>query len=181
MSKTKPIKEKKEKQEKTTKPVRLPRSVQQLIPVKRVFPDSIWQVGNNEFSQTWSFSDINYAVASLDDQRTILDSWGRVLNGLAADSRMKVTLVNSIFDKEANAGTLFLRKQHDGMDKYRAELNQVIMSKAQGSNGIVQQKFMTLTAKRKNITDARQFFGRARQKPEHRYAAPCVLHSFAGQ
>ena len=63
MSKTKPIKEKKEKQEKTTKPVRLPRSVQQLIPVKRVFPDSIWQVGNNEFSQTWSFSDINYAVA----------------------------------------------------------------------------------------------------------------------
>lgn len=29
MSKTKPIKEKKEKQEKTTKPVRLPRSVQQ--------------------------------------------------------------------------------------------------------------------------------------------------------
>ena len=52
MSKTKPIKEKKEKQEKTTKPVRLPRSVQQLIPVKRVFPDSIWQVGNNEFSQT---------------------------------------------------------------------------------------------------------------------------------
>ena len=161
MSKTKPIKEKKEKQEKTTKPVRLPRSVQQLIPVKRVFPDSIWQVGNNEFSQTWSFSDINYAVASLDDQRTILDSWGRVLNGLAADSRMKVTLVNSIFDKEANAGTLFLRKQHDGMDKYRAELNQVIMSKAQGSNGIVQQKFMTLTAKRKNITDARQFFGRA--------------------
>ena len=42
MNKTKPIKEKKEKQEKTTKPVRLPRSVQQLIPVKRVFPDSIW-------------------------------------------------------------------------------------------------------------------------------------------
>ena len=93
MSKTKPIKEKKEKQEKTTKPVRLPRSVQQLIPVKRVFPDSIWQVGNNEFSQTWSFSDINYAVASLDDQRTILDSWGRVLNGLAADSRMIIFLI----------------------------------------------------------------------------------------
>ena len=44
-----------------------------------------------------------------------------MLNGLAADSRMKVTLVNSIFDKEANAGTLFLRKQHDGMDKYRAD------------------------------------------------------------
>ncbi len=154
--------------------------MQQLIPVKRVFPDSIWQVGNNEFSQTWSFSDINYAVASLDDQRTILDSWGRVLNGLAADSRMKVTLVNSIFDKEANAGTLFLRKQHDGMDKYRAELNQVIMSKAQGSNGIVQQKFMTLTAKRKNITDARQF-SVVPEKPEHRYAASCVLYSFAGQ
>ena len=39
MSKTKPIKEKKAKQEQTTKPVRLPRSVQQLIPVKRALPD----------------------------------------------------------------------------------------------------------------------------------------------
>ena len=37
MNKTKPIKEKKEKQEKTTKPVRLPRSVQQ----QRIQPDMV--------------------------------------------------------------------------------------------------------------------------------------------
>ncbi|MDY3712004.1 MAG: TraE family protein [Agathobaculum sp.] len=143
------------------RPVRLPRSTQQLIPVRRVFPDAIWQLGAREYSKTWSFSDINYAVASIDDQTTILDGWGRVLNGLAADSRLKITLANRLFDKDSFAGTVFLKKKDDGLDKYRAEINRILMDIAKGSNGIVQEKFLTLTTSRKNIEEARAFFARA--------------------
>ena len=105
------------------RPVRVPRSVQQTIPIRRVFPDAVWQVGNTEFSKTWSFTDINYAVASLEDQRSILDSWGRVLNGLAADSRLKITLANRKFDKDSFSESIFLKRKDDGQDDYRAELN----------------------------------------------------------
>ena len=48
----------------------IPRSVQQSIPVKRIYGDGIWQVGRKH-SRTWRFSDVNYAAASEDDQRGI--------------------------------------------------------------------------------------------------------------
>ena len=40
----------------------IPRSVQQAIPIRRIWPDGIFQVGNR-FSKTFSFTDINYAIA----------------------------------------------------------------------------------------------------------------------
>ena len=36
----------------------IPRSVQQVIPVKRVWPDGVWMVGN-KYSKCWRFTDIN--------------------------------------------------------------------------------------------------------------------------
>ena len=40
-------------------PFRVPHSVQDAIPIRRVWPDGIFQVGNR-FSKTFSFTDINY-------------------------------------------------------------------------------------------------------------------------
>ena len=37
---------------------RIPRSVQQSIPIQRVFRDGIWQTGRNKDSRTWRFADI---------------------------------------------------------------------------------------------------------------------------
>lgn len=144
-----------------TRPVRLPKSVQQLVPIQRVYPDALWQVGAAEYSKSWSFTDINYAVASPEDQTSILDSWGRVLNSLAADSRLKITLANRLFNKDSLSSSIFYKKKDDGLDKYRGEMNRILMDKAKGSNGIVQEKFLTLTANRKNENEARMFFSRA--------------------
>lgn len=48
----------------------IPKSVQQVIPIKRVWPDGIWQVGI-KFSLCWKFTDINYAIASKDDKTSM--------------------------------------------------------------------------------------------------------------
>ena len=37
---------------------RIPRSVQDCIPIRRIWADGIFQVGH-QFSKTWSFTDIN--------------------------------------------------------------------------------------------------------------------------
>ena len=42
---------------------RIPRSVQDAIPIRRIFADGIFKVGNR-YSKTWSFTDINYAIAA---------------------------------------------------------------------------------------------------------------------
>lgn len=49
---------------------RVPRTVQQIIPIKRIWPDGIFLVGNN-YSKSWKFSDINYLVASPEDQESM--------------------------------------------------------------------------------------------------------------
>ena len=41
---------------------RIPRSVQAAIPIHPIYADGIFQVGN-QYSKTWSFTDINYAIA----------------------------------------------------------------------------------------------------------------------
>ena len=50
-------------------PFKIPRSVQQSIPIQRVFRDGIWQTGRSRYSRTWRFADINYSVASHEDHR----------------------------------------------------------------------------------------------------------------
>lgn len=45
---------------------KVPRKVQDLIPIKNIWPDGIFKVGN-KFSKSFRFSDINYLVASRED------------------------------------------------------------------------------------------------------------------
>ena len=47
---------------------KVPRKVQDLIPIKNIWPDGIFKVGN-KFSKSFRFSDINYLVASREDNK----------------------------------------------------------------------------------------------------------------
>ena len=46
---------------------KVPRSVQQAIPIQRIWPDGIFQQGT-KFSKTFRFTDINYYIASKDNK-----------------------------------------------------------------------------------------------------------------
>ena len=48
---------------------RIPRSVQQSIPIQKIYRDGIWQTGG-KFSRTWRFADINSAPSSTACQPT---------------------------------------------------------------------------------------------------------------
>ena len=59
---------------------KVPRRVQDLVPVQRIWPDGIFQVGPNKFSKTWKFSDINYQVASEEDKENMFLLYSDILN-----------------------------------------------------------------------------------------------------
>lgn len=48
----------------------VPRKVQDVIPVRRIWQDGIFLTGN-KFSKTYQFSDINYLVASREDKESM--------------------------------------------------------------------------------------------------------------
>ena len=71
---------------------KIPRSVQQSVPISRVWPDGILQVGNR-FSKCFAFSDINYAIASDEDKESAFYKYSDVLNALDSEN-VKITIHN---------------------------------------------------------------------------------------
>ena len=138
----------------------IPRSVQQSIPIKRIYRDGIWQVGGGKFSRTWRFADINYAAASQEDRRDIFMSYSEVLNSLPTDASAKITISNRHMNPEDFQNKILLKEKRDRLDLYRKELNQMIRAKVGNGNNLVQDKYITISTIRKNIEEARTFYSR---------------------
>lgn len=130
---------------------RIPHSVQQSIPIRRIFTDGIWQVGQ-KYSKTWRFSDINYAASSLDDRRSIFRSYGAVLNSLPTDATAKITIINRRLNPVDFQRTMLMPECSDGLDYYRGEYNQIILDKAAESNNLVQEKYITFGCPNREAT-----------------------------
>ena len=71
----------------------VPRKVQDVIPVRRIWPDGIFLVGN-KFSKTYKFSDINYLVASREDKESMFLTYSELLNSLDSGAVTKITINN---------------------------------------------------------------------------------------
>ena len=57
---------------------KVPRSVQQAIPIQRIWPDGIFQQGT-KFSKTFRFTDINYYIASKDNKTEMFLDYSELL------------------------------------------------------------------------------------------------------
>lgn len=137
----------------------IPRSVQQSIPIKRVYSDGIWLVGNKH-SRTWRFADVNYAAASDEDRRSIFLSYGSALNALPTDAAAKITIINRRLNPVDFKRTVLMAERGDGLDHYRAEYNRILTAKAAESNNLVQEKYITLSIQQRKIEDTRAYFRR---------------------
>ena len=138
---------------------RIPRSVQQSIPIKRIYKDGIFRV-SGRFSKTWCFFDINYAVASPEKQMELFLSYCGVLNSLPIDAGIKLTLVNRQLNRQEFSRNLLMAYRQDGRDYMRREYNGILLDKATGSNNLVQEKYITVSVAKRSIEEACTFFAR---------------------
>ncbi len=138
----------------------VPKSVQDAIPVKTIWQDGIFLVGKNKYSKCYKFSDINYAVASRDDKESMFLEYSEVLNSFDTGATTKITIMNRRLNKIDFEKTMIIPMANDNLDKYRKEYNKMLMSKISGANGIVQEKFITISVEKKSIEEARNYFSR---------------------
>ena len=138
----------------------LPKSVQDAIPIRRLWPDGVFQFGS-KFSKTIRFSDINYAIASKEDKTSMFLGYSELLNALDTGSTTKLTINNKRLNRQDFEQKILLPRQDDYLDGYRAEYNAMLMDKVtDSSNSVVQERYITLSVHRKNIEEARSFFDR---------------------
>ena len=155
---------------KDQEPYRVPKRVQDVIPIKCMWSDGIFLVGTR-YSKTFKFTDINYMVASQDAQKKLFLSYAALINSLDCSATTKITVNNRHLNRKNFADTVLMRLKNDYLDYYRMEYNDIIMSKATGGNGIIQEKYVTLSVCKKNIEDARAYFARAGAELTARFAA----------
>ena len=136
---------------------RIPKSVQQSIPVDCVYKDGIFRCGHL-FSKTWHFTDINYAVASDSDQLQMFLAHSALLNGLPTDAVAKIT----VFNRQICTKSLsdMVMPSNEEYPAYTKELNELLSDKMAESNNIIHDKYITVSSDKKNIEETRTFFYR---------------------
>ena len=150
---------------------KVPRSVQDAIPIRRIWPDGIFCFGST-YSKTIRFSDINYAIASKEDKTAMFLGWSELLNALDAGSVTKITINNKRVDRQDFERTILIPPQGDGLDGYRKEYNDMLTGKVtDASNSVVQERYLTLSTHRKDVGEARTFFDRVSGEVSRRLSA----------
>ena len=139
--------------------LRIPRSVQQSVPIRCIYSDGMWHCGTKH-SRTWRFSDINYIAASEDDRRNIFASYSAVLNSLPTDALTKITIVNHRLNPAEFEKRILLKERGDGLDHYREEANEILLERATASNNLVQEKYITLSIPARKPDASRAYFRR---------------------
>jgi hypothetical protein len=137
----------------------VPKGVQQAIPIRTIWPDGIFRVGN-KFSKTFRFEDINYAVASKEDKEAMFLCYSELLNSFDSGATTKITINNRRLNKADFESSILIPLKGDRLDEYRREYNQMLLDKATGANSIVQDKYVTVSVMKKNIEEARNYFSR---------------------
>lgn len=137
----------------------VPRKVQDVIPVRRIWQDGIFMTGN-KFSKTYRFSDINYLVASREDKESMFLTYSELLNSLDSGAVTKITINNRRMNKANFERSILMPMQGDFLDEYRREYNQMLLDKAACGNGIIQEKYITISVVKKDVEEARAYFSR---------------------
>ena len=149
----------------------VPGSLQDVIPIRAVWEDGIFLVGNSgapalrsmrggKYAKTYRFEDINYAVASKEDQEAMFLEYSGLLNSFDSGATYKITIVVKRLDKEEFKKSILIPLKGDALDMYRTEYNRILMDEATGANGFVQMKYITVSVFKKSIDEARNYFSR---------------------
>ena len=139
---------------------KVPRSAQDIIPIKALWLDGIFLVGKNKYSKCYKFIDINYAVASNEDKEAMFIDYSELLNSLDTGAMAKITINNRRINKVDFEKQILLDLKNDDLDEYRKEYNQMLINKTKEANEIVQEKMITISVYKKSVEEARNYFNR---------------------
>ena len=144
----------------------VPKGVQDCMPAYGISQDGILRLarlkknGLNKYSKTFKFTDINYAVASREDKEAMFLEYSELLNSFDSGAVTKITINNRKLNRTALEQTILIPMTDDGLDEYRKEYNRMLLDKATGDEATVQEKYVTISVSKKNLTEARNYFAR---------------------
>lgn len=148
-----------------------PRTIQEAMPLYRVYEDGIFEVRPGKFSKSWRFEDIDFVDISEEGQAEIIRSYEEFLSAFENDVVVKITINNRKINQAEFRETVLMPMEGDKYDSYRIDYNKMLEQRSQSSNGVTQDKYITVTVNRENIEDARIIFNRVAAEFESKFKA----------
>lgn len=141
--------------------LKIPKSVQDSIPYIAVYKDGIIEVEPGVFSKSYYINDANFKVATDEEQDKMFLNYQGLLNTFGSDIGVQITINNKNIDKENLLNEILLKEKGDNLDEFRDEYNKMLLDKLEeGRNNLINEKYLTLTIKEKDIDKASSVFTR---------------------
>lgn len=137
----------------------VPRSVQDIIPIKTIWNDGVFKVGNC-FAKTYKFSDVNYAMLSYEDTKELFLKYSDLINSFECGLTYKLTIALEKYNQKALQESILMPMKNDGMDRFREESNKRFIGEAQGAGNFRHVRYLTVSVYKNKIEEARACFHR---------------------
>ncbi len=135
-------------------------SAQQTIPYIAMHPDGLCQLPGGIYTKTVEYEDINYSVASTEDQSAIFSGWSSCLNYFDSSLPFQLSFVN----RRSRSGSRYkvnIPPQEDDYDSIREEYVEMLKGQiAKSNNGIERSKYITFGLPAGSAAEARPRLGR---------------------
>ena len=122
----------------------IPRTAQQSIPFDRMFQDGICRIGNDYYTKTIQFQDINYQLAQQDDKSEIFEEWCSFLNFFDSTVHFELSFMNMVTDMDEFRAGIAIPHMKDEFNGVRDEYSTMLFHQMEaGNNGLTKSKYLT--------------------------------------
>ena len=130
-------------------------SAQQTIPYLVMHPDGVCQLPGGLYTKTVEYEDINYSVASTEDQTAIFSGWSSFLNYFDSSLPFQLSFINRR-SRSRSKYKVNIPPAQDDFDSIRAEFTGMLKNQiAKSNNGIERSKYITFGLPAEGIAEAR--------------------------
>ena len=130
-------------------------SAQQTIPYLVMHPDGVCQLPGGLYTKTVEYEDINYSVASTEDQTAIFGGWSAFLNYFDTSLPFQLSFINRR-SRSRSKYKVNIPPAQDDFDSIRAEFTGMLKNQiAKSNNGIERSKYIPFGLPADGIAEAR--------------------------
>ena len=130
-------------------------SAQQTIPYVRMLPDGVCQLPGGLYTKTVEYEDINYSVASTEDQTAIFSGWSSFLNYFDSSLPFQLSFINRRSHSRSRY-KVNSPQAEDDFNSVRAEFTGMLKNQiARSNNGIERSKYITFGIPAESLDEAR--------------------------
>ena len=130
-------------------------SAQQTIPYVAMHPDGVCQLPGGLYTKTVEYEDINYSVASTEDQTAIFGGWSSFLNYFDSSLPFQLSFINRR-SRDRSRYKVNIPPAEDEYNSVREEFTGMLKNQiAKSNNGIERTKYITLGLPAEGVAEAR--------------------------